>query len=67
MESKKSKQLRCIVEGIAFDEEEKPGYDQGREMVVEPQARSSAEIMKDNGAFGSKNMEEEKREEPAPA
>jgi hypothetical protein len=46
--------MRCMAEGVPFDESEKPGYDQGRELVVEPQPRSVAEIMQNNGTLGSR-------------
>ncbi len=42
--------LRCMVEGVPFEESEKPSYDQGREAVVEV-ARTQAEIMQNNPPF----------------
>jgi hypothetical protein len=42
--------LRCLVEGVPFDESDKPGYEKGREAIIE-QSRSSAEIMSNNPPF----------------
>jgi hypothetical protein len=59
-----------MVEGIPYDDSEKPSYDQGRE-VIQEEARSSAEIMANNPPFhynyNATNMgrEDKKREEPA--
>ena len=52
-----------MAEGVTFDESDKPGYDQGREMVLEPQTRAPAEIMQNNGAY--RGMPEEEKNEPA--
>ncbi len=63
-------QLKCMAEGVAFDEAAKPGYDEGRELVVEPQTRGASEIMQNNGTFRSEPtpvMPEEEKKEPQPA
>jgi hypothetical protein len=46
--------MRCMAEGVPFDESEKPGYDQVIKLVVEPQLRSVAEIMQNNDPLGSR-------------
>lgn len=54
-----------MAEGVPFDESEKPGYDTGRELVIEPQTRAPAEIMQNNGAF--RGVPEEEKKEPVQA
>eukprot|EP00347_Sterkiella_histriomuscorum_P020751 403336610 len=55
--------LRCQAEGVPFYDE-KPSYDQGREVIVEV-VRSSSEIMQNNPPFQYNNNADQQQQPPA--